>query len=237
MLRRLLIICMGLAAAVTAAASSPLLRFDPTVIETGTVRFDGGRKTFRFTFTNIADKPVSVMSVQAQCGCTIPHFDNKPVQPGKTGWIDVDLDPEGLYGEQKRHLTVVSTNGDYFRFNTITLHGYVERDQTEGEIRYPYELGNGLRTDNRMLTMKLSPEGDNTIDFPLYNDTDKSVRVSIGGSWRISAKEIVIAPRSREDMTIYFRSYFMFGDEWNCDLVFTVDNIVCDNKLKFTVSE
>lgn len=235
MLRSFIMTCVGLVAALSAAASPRLLRFDPTVIETDTVRFDGGRKTFRFTFTNIADKPVTILVVQAQCGCTVPHYSDKAVFPGKTGWIDVELNPEDLYGEQTRHLTVVSTNGDYRRFNTITLHGYVERDQTEGEIRYPYELGNGLRTDNRFLTLRLSPDGDNSRDIPLYNDTDKPVRVSIGGSWRISAPEVVIAPRTREDVTIFFRSWLLLGKEWECDINFSLNDVICENKLNFKV--
>lgn len=228
--------CVCLAVALAAAGSPRLLRFDPTVIETDTVRFDGGHKTFRFIFTNIADKPVTVLAVQAQCGCTIPHFSDKAIAPGKTGWIDVELNPEDLYGEQTRHLTVISTNGDYRRFNTITLHGYVERDQTEGEIRYPYELGHGLRTDNRFLTLALDEDGYNTRELSLYNDTDATVTVEIDGPWRLRAEKcITIGPRSRADVTVGFNSLLMFGSERKCELLFDVDGKHCENKIDFVV--
>ena len=78
--------------------TTPLLRFEEPVAEIGSVRYDGGSVSVRFTFTNIADKPVTVLDVHAMCGCTVPQWDRKSVKPGKTGWIDVTYDPTSFIG-------------------------------------------------------------------------------------------------------------------------------------------
>lgn len=150
-----------------------LLRFEPSVIEIDTVRYDAGTVNVRFVFENICDRDVSVIDVHTQCGCTRPSFSRNPVKPGEKGYIDVTFDPSTLFAEQKRHMTVIATNGEYRKFSTITVHGYVARDVTEEEVRYPYELSPGLRSEIEVLGMRLNRRGDvSEKSFTVYNSTD-----------------------------------------------------------------
>lgn len=227
---------VGMVAALAATASPKLLRFESVVIEVDTIRYDGGPRTVRFVCTNIADKPVTILDVSAQCGCTVPKFQQTAIRPGEKGWVEVTLKPDDLYGEQIRHLTVISTNGDYRRFNTITVHGYVERDQTEGEIRYPYLLGHGLRTDNRTLGMSVKKDGDNVRTVSLYNDTDKDVSVQTRGSWRLRSAEQTVPARSRVDIDVDYRLWFMRRGEFTDSLRFVVDGQPAENALEVRVT-
>lgn len=168
-----------------------ILRFDQPVIDIDTVRYDAGEITLRFECTNICDKAVAILEVRSQCGCAKASFSNTSIAPGKKGYVDVVFDPKGLFAQQKRHLTVVATNGDYRKFNTLTITGYVDRGVSVEEVKYPYVLSGGLRSDLDVVGMRLSRKGDIPVrEFTIYNESsspmsldwaaeDKSVEVEI----------------------------------------------------------
>ncbi len=45
--------------------------------------------TYIFSFSNSSPKPVIIESAVAECGCTTPVYDNKPILKGKTSDIKV----------------------------------------------------------------------------------------------------------------------------------------------------
>lgn len=169
----LTLVSMWFVSGVILAQTARLLRFEPAVMEIDTVRYDAGPVKVRFVCTNISDKDVVIVDVHSQCGCAKPSFSRAAIHPGEYGHVDVTLNPEHLFAGQNRHLTVIATNGDYRKFNTITVHGYVDRGVTEEEIRYPYELAPGFRSDIHTLGMRLSKKGEVSLkEFTVYNDSD-----------------------------------------------------------------
>ncbi len=179
---------VSLAGAWSLAGQTPrILRFEPSVIEIDTVRYDAGPVKVRFVCTNISDRNVNIVDVHSLCGCAKPTFSRSAIRPGQKGYVDVVLDPSGLFAEQNRHLTVIATNGDYRKFNTITIHGYVARDVSEVEVRYPYELVSGFRSDVDVLGMRLNKKGSvSEKEFTVFNNT--SVEVSL--KWASDHKNI-----------------------------------------------
>lgn len=182
-----------------------ILRFESPVMEMDTVRYDGGTVNVRFVCTNICDKAVMIVDVHSQCGCAKPSFSREPIAPGAKGYVDVVLDPSHLFAEQTRHLTVIATNGDYRKFNTITVHGYVARDVTEEEVRYPYELLPGLRSDAKAVGMRLSARGEVSVkEFTIYNSSGKTM--SLG--WESESRKVkaetprTIAPGTSAKITV-----------------------------------
>lgn len=155
-----------------------ILSFDPNVISIDTVRYDAGEITVRFECTNICDKPVAIIDVRSQCGCTRPSFGKASIAPGKKGYVDVVFDPHTLFADQKRHLTVVATNGEYRKFSTLTITGYVDRGVSEEEVRYPYVLAEGLRSDQNTIGMRLSKRGDVPVrEFTIYNGSSSVMKL------------------------------------------------------------
>lgn len=176
---------MAVCAAAVLAAGHPaagqtarILQFDAPVQNFGSIRYDAKPVTVRFACTNIADKPVSIVDVHVQCGCTIPSWSKDAIAPGAKGYVDVVLDPASLVGPQKRHLTVIATNGDYRKYNTITLEGEVLRDETLDQIRHPHQWGGGLRTDLDVIGLRLWKQGT-VVERPLsvMNDSDAPMRM------------------------------------------------------------
>lgn len=155
-----------------------ILSFEPNVISIDTVRYDAGEITVRFECTNICDKPVAIIDVRSQCGCTRPSFGKASIAPGKKGYVDVVFDPHTLFADQKRHLTVVATNGEYKKFSTLTVTGYVDRGVSEEEVRYPYVLAEGLRSDQNTIGMRLSERGDVPVrEFTIYNGSSSVMKL------------------------------------------------------------
>lgn len=153
-----------------------LLRFEPAEISIDTVRYDAGELMVRFECVNICDKPVVILEVRSLCGCAKPSFGNNSIAPGSKGFVDVLFDPKTLFADQKKHLTVVATNGDYKKFNTLTITGYVDRGVTEEEVRYPYLLAPGLRSNLDVLGMRLSNRGDAPIrEFEILNTSSSEM--------------------------------------------------------------
>jgi len=105
----------------SAGGGGRLLRFDEAAIDLGEIDASRGEVEVAFTFENISSKPVTVLDVYAQCGCTVPAFSPESVNPGKKSVIKVKLLTKDLTGPQKRHLTVVSSDGENKRFSTISI--------------------------------------------------------------------------------------------------------------------
>ncbi|MDE6872160.1 MAG: DUF1573 domain-containing protein [Bacteroidales bacterium] len=222
-----MIVAVCLAWTMSMAGQTPrLLRFDEPVAEIGTIRHDAGKVNVRFTFENISGSNVSIVDVRTQCGCASPSFSREGIPPGGKGHIDVLLDPENLFAEQKRHLTVVASNGEYRKFSTITVHGYVDRGVSEEEVRYPHELLPGLRSEVETLGMRLNRRGEiSEKSFSIYNSTDVPVSLKWGADdYGITAEMPgSVAPHSSAKVTVrldtgkldkgqFMKKLFIFAD-------------------------
>ena len=101
--------------------STRFLLFSPAVVNLGDVNASDQTVSVPFTFTNISDSDIQLLDVHSQCSCTKPVFSKKTVPSGKESSLQVTLFLKDLTGPQKRHLTVISTNGEKRRFSTITI--------------------------------------------------------------------------------------------------------------------
>ncbi len=185
---RILFIALALcfAGVHTLAGQTPrILSFESPVMEIDTVRYDAGPVTVRFVCENICDKPVTILDVHSLCGCAKPSFSRSEIKPGGKSVVEVIFDPSSLFAEQNRHLTVIATNGDYRKFNTITVHGYVKRDVTEAEARYPHELAPGLRSEVDVLGMRLNKKGEVSEKvFTIYNDSKSAMSLKWSSDYK-----------------------------------------------------
>lgn len=61
-----------------------------------------------FSFTNSGTKSLIVNSAITSCGCTVPKYDRKPIQPGSGGSIEVVFDTSDRNGIQTKTITITS---------------------------------------------------------------------------------------------------------------------------------
>lgn len=217
-----------LAGLVPARGTERILRFDNPLVQIDTVRWDAGDIEVKFTFTNICDSPVTVLEVRSQCGCFTAQAPKGSIAPGEKGIISAVFNPHTLFGDQTRHLTVVASNGKYRKFNTISVHAYVQRDQTEAQIRYPYELAPGLRSDLRVVGFRLRKAGEKPVrELLLYNDSPRAFTISAKAEDRVFLdwSEIEVAPSARVMLTITLDTSGMPSGEFEELLALNVDGV------------
>lgn len=155
------------------ALSAPrLLKFSCPEADLGEIRFDGGTKTIVFEYTNISDKDVTILDIHTQCGCASPSYSHEPLAPGKSAKLSVTYDPSHFIGPQKVGLTVIATNGDYRKFNTLLVIADVLREVSLMQARYPVVLHEDMRCNVESVGMRLTSRKTCPVrELELYNDS------------------------------------------------------------------
>lgn len=213
-IRKIAWLGMILIPGLTAAQQHPrLLRFDTPVRQLDTVREVDGPVHLRYEFTNISDKPVVLLDVHTQCGCLQPTFDRKAVAPGARGAVDAVFDPTNRLGDFAFGLTVIATNGDYKKFNTLAAKGYVVNRIPEWEIFHPYVLSGVFRSNIELVGMRRfrSWEWFRSREIRLYNTTDQTLHpvYDSGCGYLLMEGPEVIPPHSEAVVTFGLMTRFM----------------------------
>lgn len=133
-MKKLLLICtvvLGAAFGLKAQPSStgnidpnaPVLSLDKTEYTFATIK-QGEVTNYTLKFKNTGKSPLLITNIQTPCGCTTPHWPSEPINPGKSGEIQISFNSTGKMGDQVKPLVIHSNNkdGDV----TFTLKGKVE---------------------------------------------------------------------------------------------------------------
>ena len=89
------------------SATAPRIKFEKEAYDFGTIT-SGEKVTYSFKFKNIGESPLIISNAEASCGCTVPEYPNKPVNPGAEGIIKVVFDSSGKTGMQNKVVTITS---------------------------------------------------------------------------------------------------------------------------------
>ncbi|MBB4077858.1 hypothetical protein GGR28_000459 [Lewinella aquimaris] len=110
--------------AVTPADTARVARihFDEPEAHFGEVRA-GQRVRREFTFKNSGDLPLLITDARSTCGCTVPVYPKRPIQPGEHGAISVVFDTSNKLGRQRKPVTL--TANTYPAQTTVYLEGTV----------------------------------------------------------------------------------------------------------------
>jgi len=93
-------------AAAIETAGGPEMTFEAEVIDYGTInQHDNGVRTFKFTNTGSA--PLIISRAKGSCGCTVPTWPKKPINPGEAGEIKVKYATDRL-GPINKSVTVTT---------------------------------------------------------------------------------------------------------------------------------
>ncbi len=94
--------------------NAPEIKVENEVLDYGTIDYDAnGIREFKFK--NIGKSPLTITSVQGECGCTSTTIDGKPgwpqepILPGKSGVIRVKYDTKRP-GRFEKNVTITSNS-------------------------------------------------------------------------------------------------------------------------------
>ena len=112
MKRTLFILCaftfvsFGLQAKKNSRIQNDSINFNQTTYDYGKVAI-GGDGSCEFIFTNGMNTPLVVTSVKPSCGCTVANWTKSPIEPGKSGKIQIKYNTQ-ISGPFHKTITVVS---------------------------------------------------------------------------------------------------------------------------------
>lgn len=89
------------------------IKFDEELYDFDTI-IEGTVLKKEIEYTNTGKNPYFVLDVKVSCGCTVPHYEKAPIEPGKKGKVIVEYNSAGKDG---------------FSMNKLTLYGNVNGDQ------------------------------------------------------------------------------------------------------------
>lgn len=104
------------------------IKFDKTLHDFGKFSENDPIVKCTFTFTNTGDKPLVVNQAVASCGCTVPTYTKKPLQPGETGTVNVTYNGKGKFPGHFKKTITIRTNG-----KTEMVRLYIEGDMEEAK--------------------------------------------------------------------------------------------------------
>jgi hypothetical protein len=87
----LVLFYLTLSANFAMAQGGPVMTFEKTEIDYGTVAL-GGDGVRVFKFKNTGNQPLVIKNARGTCGCTVPKWPKEAIQPGKSATIEVKYD-------------------------------------------------------------------------------------------------------------------------------------------------
>ena len=155
-----------------AAQAQPLMQFDQTAKELGTLLWNTPR-TATFKITNKGTKDLIITNIRTDCGCTQAQWTRTPIGPGSIGSIEVTYNAE-LLGHFNKGIAVYTNVESQPRY--LKIMGLVSMTQSEPSVEYPFQIG-----DYFLSTDDIEFDDVNRGDTPsqtlyIYNSSKKSYR-------------------------------------------------------------
>jgi len=112
------------------AQNAAEIKFDKVTHDFGSFSEKNPVVTCTFTYTNVGDQPLVINQAIASCGCTVPEYTKKPVQPGEKGELKVTYNGKGKFpGHFKKSITV-RTNGKV-EMTRLYIEGVMTEDASK----------------------------------------------------------------------------------------------------------
>ena len=124
----------------TSQPEDKVVSFDTKSHDFGDVLLTDGPLSCKFVMTNISKSPIVIHNIVSSCGCTVPEYDKKPIEPGKSTAIEV---------------TYSNDQGPYPFNKTITM--YVSGVNRPIVLKIKGEVHDRQKTLEELYTVKMGP--------------------------------------------------------------------------------
>lgn len=105
------------------------IKFEKTVHNFGTFKESETQKTV-FKFTNTGNEPLVIHQAITSCGCTVAKYTLTPVDPGKTGEVEIVYNGKGkLFGHFRKSITIRSNAES--PITRISIEGTMNEDEAK----------------------------------------------------------------------------------------------------------
>lgn len=193
-----------------AIANPPLLKGEVVLdfvakdIHIGTLSEDDAPVAYRFTFSNVSKKSITLTKVTTSCGCTVARFDRKEILPGKQGSITLTFNPFEKAGTVDMKAFVYTNLSSQWPTAKIALIGEVTPTANEWK-GYPCAMGALRLKRNKISFNELTRKTTSTERMVVVNSGKKPLCLSalmIPRYARFRTEPEVIPPGEQADIVI-----------------------------------
>lgn len=151
------------------------LFFEKTFIDLGAVQDKSEPVKITFKYQNIGKGKVTINDIKADCGCSKPQWDRKPVAFNQKGEILVYFFPKELSGSQTKTITVF-TDGEpnvyYLKFSA-----FIDDVNARVAKAYPSKQGNTLFDSYEVKFPSVYSDASDSTYRVMYNPTNKPIKI------------------------------------------------------------
>ncbi len=90
----------------------PEFKFEETEKNFGEL-IQGEKASHIFEFTNVGNAPLVIDNIKTSCGCTVPEYTEKPIEPNEKGEIKITFNTAGKKGSQHKSITILSNTENF----------------------------------------------------------------------------------------------------------------------------
>lgn len=168
----------------TSQPEDKVVSFDTKTHDFGDVLITDGPLSCKFVMTNISNNPIVIHNVVSSCGCTVPDYDKKPIEPGKSTTIEVTYsNDQGPYPFNKTITVYVSGVN---RPVVLKIKGEVHDRQKTLEELYTVKMG-PLAVRSNTVSMGYIAQGRRkSEDGEIANMTNQPVKVTVAADEAVS---------------------------------------------------
>lgn len=194
----------------------PLTTFvpDSKVHDFGVIKEKDGKVSHQFVLRNTGKSPVVISDVTAWCGCTTVGYTKRPVRPGESAKVTVTYNPLSRPGKFSKEVVVITGEGT--TYTRLWVKGNVMAYQHPVREDYPYEYGEGLFMNLKVLSFPPLQKGEQYVfNLMIANDTDhvmnlKFVRQPDNRVLKMPAT-LQLKPRERTKIKVAYRAPQTYG--------------------------
>lgn len=131
-----------------------------------------GNKSERFYLVNDGSEPLSIVKVRPSCNCMTATFFQEPIQPGETGWVEVEYNPAGRVGDFQKGFKVFSSDGEV---QFVEVVGRIKSTEDSASKLYPEKAGKLRLSELTLMSKAFKKEHNKSMFIKMYNMSDSDL--------------------------------------------------------------
>lgn len=163
----------------TASYAAPQIKWLETEHDFGAFDEDMGNVSADFHLVNTGDEPLVILAARASCGCTVPSYTSKPVEPGDTAVVKVIYNPTGRPGKFDKRVKVETNTTP--RQSVLLIKGTVIGASNTLRARFPIDAGPLKLRRDAVPFGEILKGRTNTAFLEVYNQSADTIRPVISG--------------------------------------------------------
>ncbi|MCL2435967.1 MAG: DUF1573 domain-containing protein [Lentimicrobiaceae bacterium] len=167
------LLCFVMFLSAFALFAQPVIKFDSTTIDFGSIKEEGGKASGKFEFTNTGDQDLLLTSVKPGCGCTAADYTRTPIAPGGRGFITATYDPYNRPGGFNKNIKVTTNEERFTDGSNASPHSIFIKGNVEKRAPSKFEIA-GYKTGTGNIRIK-----ENNLKLEILHNESKSFTIQV----------------------------------------------------------